>query len=121
MPMLRDFGIVMALNVLVALLSALIVLPPILVWAEDRGLVSRGLLRPVPEPFEFDVPESSTVPAQRRDPRREPQPVAAGVWLTDGSRNGNGREEGVAQHDGKVFISEMPQGPVSASGLWYGE
>ncbi len=54
MPMLRDFGIVMALNVAVALLSALIVLPPVLVWAEGHGWVSRGLLRPVPEPIEYD-------------------------------------------------------------------
>ena len=55
MPMLRDFGIVMALNVSVALLSALVVLPPVLVWAEDsHGWISKGLLRPLPEPFEFD-------------------------------------------------------------------
>lgn len=55
MPMLRDFGIVMALNVTVALLSALIVLPPVLVWAEEtRGWVSHGLIRPVPAPIEFD-------------------------------------------------------------------
>ncbi len=54
MPMLRDFGIVMALNVAVALLSALIVLPPVLVWAEGHGWVSRGLLRPVPEPIEYE-------------------------------------------------------------------
>lgn len=55
MPMLRDFGIVMALNVSVALLSALVVLPPVLVWAEaSHGWISRGLLRPVPETFEFE-------------------------------------------------------------------
>ncbi len=55
MPMLRGFGIVMACNVVVALASALIALPPILVWAEERwGLVTRGLIRPVPAPFEVD-------------------------------------------------------------------
>ena len=33
------------MNVTVALLSALVVLPPMLVWADRRNLVSRGLLR----------------------------------------------------------------------------
>jgi predicted RND superfamily exporter protein len=42
LPLLRDFGIVVGLNVAVALLSALIVLPPLLVWADQRGWVSRG-------------------------------------------------------------------------------
>ena len=32
------------MNVAVALLSALVVLPPMLVWAEERGWVTRGLL-----------------------------------------------------------------------------
>lgn len=45
LPLLRDFGLVVALNVAVALLSALIVLPPLLVWADERhGWVSRGLI-----------------------------------------------------------------------------
>ena len=42
LPLLRDFGIVVAMNVAVALLSALVVLPPILVWADERDWVSRG-------------------------------------------------------------------------------
>jgi hydrophobe/amphiphile efflux-3 (HAE3) family protein len=45
LPLLRDFGIIVALNVAVALLSALIVLPPLLVWADGKGRwVSRGLV-----------------------------------------------------------------------------
>jgi uncharacterized protein len=44
LPLLRNFGIVVAMNVAVALLSALVVLPPMLVWAEERGWVTRGLL-----------------------------------------------------------------------------
>jgi hypothetical protein len=57
MPMLADFGIIVAMNVAVALVSALVVLPPVLVWAEEKNnYVSRGLLKPVPEPIEFDVP-----------------------------------------------------------------
>ena len=54
LPLLRDFGRVVAMNVAVALLSALVVLPPLLVWAERRGWVSRGLLRPE-QPFIEDA------------------------------------------------------------------
>ena len=47
MPLVASFGVVVGLNVAVALLSALVVLPPILVWADadGRNWVSRGLLR----------------------------------------------------------------------------
>jgi predicted RND superfamily exporter protein len=49
LPLLRDFGIIVAMNVTVALLSALVVLPPMLVWADGYGWVSRGLVKePVP-------------------------------------------------------------------------
>jgi uncharacterized protein len=50
LPLLRDFGRVVAMNVTVALLSALVVLPPLLVWAERHGWVSRGLIKE-PEPY----------------------------------------------------------------------
>lgn len=59
LPLLRDFGIIVALNVTVALLSALVVLPPLLVWADEkhhwvsRGLVPREILEhadAAPEP-----------------------------------------------------------------------
>ena len=39
------------MNVAVALLSALVVLPPMLVWADKRNWVSRGLIDKKPEPF----------------------------------------------------------------------
>jgi predicted RND superfamily exporter protein len=39
LPLLRGFGLVVALNVGVALLSALVVLPPLLAWADERGWV----------------------------------------------------------------------------------
>jgi uncharacterized protein len=45
LPLLRDFGLIVAMNVSVALLSALVFLPPMLVWAEERGWVTRGLKR----------------------------------------------------------------------------
>jgi len=44
LPLLRDFGRIVAMNVAVALLSALVVLPPMLVWADRRNWVSRGML-----------------------------------------------------------------------------
>jgi hydrophobe/amphiphile efflux-3 (HAE3) family protein len=54
LPLLRDFGRIVAMNVAVALLSALVILPPMLVWAERRNWVSRGLIRK-PEPY-VDAP-----------------------------------------------------------------
>lgn len=44
LPILRDFGLVVAMNVIVALLSALVILPPLLVWADERRWVSKGLV-----------------------------------------------------------------------------
>ena len=61
LPLLRDFGRIVAMNVAVALLSALVVLPPMLVAAERRGWVSRGLLRPE-EPF-IELPSSDVATA----------------------------------------------------------
>jgi hypothetical protein len=60
LPLLRDFGTIVAMNVTVALLSALVFLPPMLVWAENRGWVTRGML-----------PKQPPVPS----PERAPQPV----------------------------------------------
>jgi hydrophobe/amphiphile efflux-3 (HAE3) family protein len=62
LPLLRDFGAIVALNVAVALLSALVVLPPLLVWADKRNWVSRGM-----------VPDE----VLHRPPEPEPQPVPA--------------------------------------------
>ena len=58
LPLLRDFGRIVAMNVTVALLSALVVLPPLLVWAEKRKWVTRGLL---------DRPEVPFVPVPERE------------------------------------------------------
>jgi predicted RND superfamily exporter protein len=60
LPLLRDFGIIVAMNVAVALLSALVVLPPMLVWADRKNWVSKGL-----------------VPADVLERSREPEPVGA--------------------------------------------
>jgi uncharacterized protein len=55
LPLLQDFGMIVAMNVAVALLSALVFLPPMLVWAEERGWVTRGMKahhEPIGEPPE---------------------------------------------------------------------
>jgi hydrophobe/amphiphile efflux-3 (HAE3) family protein len=44
LPLLHDFGQIVALNVAIALLSALVILPPMLVWADKHNWVSRGLI-----------------------------------------------------------------------------
>ena len=62
LPLLRDFGRIVAMNVAVALLSALVVLPPMLVWADKRNWVSRGLVKPQ-EPFIDTPPLGATTPA----------------------------------------------------------
>ncbi|MFN8025748.1 MAG: MMPL family transporter [Acidimicrobiia bacterium] len=55
LPLLRDFGRIVAANVTLALLSALVVLPPMLIWADKRGWVTRGMLDKQPEPY-IDTP-----------------------------------------------------------------
>jgi len=46
LPLLRDFGTIVAMNVFVALASALVILPPIMVWAETKGWVTKGIVDP---------------------------------------------------------------------------
>ena len=42
LPLIRDFGVIVTINVGVALIVALIVLPPMLVFADERGLLKAG-------------------------------------------------------------------------------
>ena len=37
LPLLRDFGLLVTLNVAIALLAALVVMPPLSVWVDERG------------------------------------------------------------------------------------
>jgi hydrophobe/amphiphile efflux-3 (HAE3) family protein len=72
LPLLRDFGLIVGMNVAVALLSALVVLPPLLVWADNRGWVSKG-----------EVPDEvlrATTPrfAGRAEPERDQVDVPVG-------------------------------------------
>jgi len=39
LPLLSDFGLIVALNVSIALLSALVILPPLMIWADKQGLL----------------------------------------------------------------------------------
>ncbi|MEZ5240093.1 MAG: MMPL family transporter, partial [Microthrixaceae bacterium] len=57
LPLLRDFGMTVAINISVALLAALVILPPLVIWADRRGWVSRGMLEREEPPF-IDVPRS---------------------------------------------------------------
>ena len=65
MPLLRDFGRIVGMNVAVALLSALVVLPPMLVWADNdkRRWVSKGMIKPA-LPY-IDVPSTAAEAAER--------------------------------------------------------
>lgn len=49
LPLFRDFGAIVALNVAVALLAALVVQPPLLIWADNKGWL-RGRQKGVPAP-----------------------------------------------------------------------
>jgi hydrophobe/amphiphile efflux-3 (HAE3) family protein len=56
LPLLRDFGLVVAVNITVALAAALVVLPPLIVWADRRNWVSKGMLDREEVPF-IEVPD----------------------------------------------------------------
>ena len=67
-----DFGAIVAMNVTVALLSALVFLPPMLVWAEERGWVTRGLRKP--PPIGGPTPTSAPLPTPAPSTPRSPHP-----------------------------------------------
>jgi uncharacterized protein len=50
LPLLRDFGLIVTLNITIALLAALVVMPPLSVWADERGWL--GTQHPVAGPVE---------------------------------------------------------------------
>ena len=72
LPLLRDFGIIVAMNVAVALLSALVVLPPMLVWADERNWVSRGLVPQEVLDNATGVSDTARVPRRRRADEPDP-------------------------------------------------
>ncbi len=56
LPLLSNFGIFVALKITIALLAALVVLPPLIVWADRRNWVSKGMLDHEEPPY-LDVPD----------------------------------------------------------------
>jgi hydrophobe/amphiphile efflux-3 (HAE3) family protein len=69
LPLLRDFGRVVGMNVTAALVSALVVLPPMLIWAEKRGWVTRGLIRPTTPLLEGPTHAPGVEPPEPLNPR----------------------------------------------------
>lgn len=61
LPVLRDFGIVVSLSALVAVIAALVLVPPLLVWAERHPRIS-GMQGPK------RVRETATEPSEVRPP-----------------------------------------------------
>ena len=70
LPLLRDFGIIVTLNVAIALLAALVVMPPLSVWVDQRGWL--GTQNPVAGPTE-SVRLAAAIPG--------PQTVGAAVGV----------------------------------------
>lgn len=55
LPLLRDFGAIVAITIAIALLCAVTVLPPVLIWADEKGWVKLGPgARPVDEAETID-------------------------------------------------------------------
>ncbi len=63
LPLLSNFGIFVALKITIALLAALVVLPPLIIWADKRNWVSKGMLDHVEPPY-IDVPGHKVAAAQ---------------------------------------------------------
>ena len=92
LPLLRNFGIFVALKITIALLAALVVLPPMIIWADKRGWVSKGMLDHKVEPF-IEVPDHK-VGAHPKHRRGEP-----GIHEVPAPAPGGG--SGYAGTDGK--------------------
>jgi hydrophobe/amphiphile efflux-3 (HAE3) family protein len=63
LPLLRDFGAIVAITIAIALVSAVTVLPPVLIWADDRGWVKLG---------RDALPVDESVPVEARAAVNEP-------------------------------------------------
>jgi predicted RND superfamily exporter protein len=66
LPLLRDFGVIVAITIAIALISAIVALPPILVWADEHRLVRFTRADHEVDPASSDSGESlATVEAPR--------------------------------------------------------
>jgi hydrophobe/amphiphile efflux-3 (HAE3) family protein len=64
LPLLRNFGQFVAIKVAIALAAALVVLPPLIIWADKRNLVSKGMIERREEPFIEGPDHKDGVPAR---------------------------------------------------------
>lgn len=89
MPILSGFGEVVAFNVFIALISALVILPPVVVWADQRNWVSHGMLRPDPDALPLVTADGdrgrADAPAPARAPTGSPSPSLRHSALPPGS------------------------------------
>lgn len=82
MPLLRDFGAIVALTIAIALLSAIVVLPPVLVFADEHGWLRLGDVVEDVGTDEDDGPDDRVIDVRTPSPdvaTDRPSPDAAGV------------------------------------------
>lgn len=119
LPLLRDFGLVVTMNVATAVLAALVVMPPAMVWADTHGLIgvepSGGAVRLAARPRGVAAVVTSVAAVV----------LAVGVVAMVASSD-VGSEEAVAATDGFTAVtlpptttsepaSTVPEGPVDPS------
>ena len=76
LPLLRDFGVIVTLNVAIALLAALVIMPPLVVWADEKGWLGTQ---------EQDVDPKASVRLAAKLPGRQTSPaLVAAVALIAG-------------------------------------
>lgn len=64
LPLLRDFGAIVAITVGIALIAAVTVLPPVLIWADEKGWVKLG---PGARPVDESIPVADRAAAVSPD------------------------------------------------------
>lgn len=103
MPLLRGFGIVIGMNVAVALLAALVVLPPMLVWADSggRNLVSRGMVDRLKRARAREAAEDAQAWGEGRVAAEPKLPASVGA-----GGGGDGASDGPASGDGGAGFSD---------------
>ncbi len=73
LPLLRNFGLFVAIKIAIALLAALVVLPPLIIWADKRNWVSKGMLDHKDVPFiEVSDHKDGVVVPDRGGPAQPP-------------------------------------------------
>ena len=72
LPLLRDFGVIVTLNVAIALLAALVVMPPLSVWVDQRGWLGTQ---------EHEAPEAAAVHIAAKFPGQQTIGMVIGLVL----------------------------------------